>query len=339
MSTPLFLRTRLNVEALEAREMLDAKLAVLPVQSTPTAQVSTVTAQPFSVDYGYALKTTYEAPVTYSTVTIRNQTSSSINYYLQWPGEGWKLFSVAANSSRIHWCPGHNLSPKISYDAVLGSVYREQVYSLTSRDYVGSAHVLPSYESDGKQYNFTRSNDGTTLNFFIVAGQDEGHVPPPATLNRSAYPSERAKISSADFPVLATNYEVLGPSTRTYNCIAHSLGYNDRWINPITSAGSNKLAGMDDLYKQQGYTRLSQLDYSLQAGYQKVVVYAQKENGVITKVTHAAIQSADGSWTSKLGQLALIKHLSPIDIVGPAYGVPVAVYMRPIPKQVAYSFM
>jgi len=59
------------------------------------------------------------------------------------------------------------------------------------------------------------------------------------------------------------------------------------------------------------------------------VVYAlRRRDGSIKEVTHAALQLRDGTWTSKLGKLALIRHRTPQDLDGPSYGVPIAVYVR-----------
>ena len=55
----------------------------------------------------------------------------------------------------------------------------------------------------------------------------------------------------------------------------------------------------------------------------------QPEKGdAIVEVTHGALQDRDGTWTSKLGQLALIRHRTPAALNGPTYGQPVAVYAR-----------
>ena len=86
---------------------------------------------------------------------------------------------------------------------------------------------------------------------------------------------------------------------------------------------------MDDMYAKQGYTRLPSLDYSYVPGKEKVVVYAITDpDGTIKNVTHGAIQDQTGAWTSKLGQMPLIRHKTPDALNGPSYGVPVAVYER-----------
>jgi hypothetical protein len=42
----------------------------------------------------------------------------------------------------------------------------------------------------------------------------------------------------------------------------------------------------------------------------------------------APVQERDRTWTSKLGQLALIRHATADALSGPTYGQPVAVYVR-----------
>jgi hypothetical protein len=154
-----------------------------------------------------------------------------------------------------------------------------------------------------------------------------------APLDKSRFPAEREVLESPgeqkSFPYLGTNFEVVGPSTATYNCIAHSLGIHYRWVNPQTGPSTNPLSLMDQMYKAQGYVRMSRMDFRREDGKEKVVVYATlTAERNIKSVTHAAIQSSDGTWTSKLGKLALIRHLTPQALNGPVYGQPVAVYVR-----------
>jgi hypothetical protein len=128
------------------------------------------------------------------------------------------------------------------------------------------------------------------------------------------------------------DYEVLGPATRKYNCIAHSIGVHDRWVNPMTGPADRPLCHMDELYAQYGYRRVDGLNMGLEKGVQKVIVYAHlHEDATIKEVTHASLQESDGSWSSKLGSLPLIRHATPDSLRGKAYGAPVAVYVRPRP--------
>jgi len=159
-----------------------------------------------------------------------------------------------------------------------------------------------------------------------------GASPPCPRLDKSKFPEERKKYEDtleSAFPQLGDKYEVLGPGTSDYNCIAHTLGENDQWVNPVTGPRGSELAGMDSIYAKQGYKRLSSLDYSYQKGKKKIVVYATTNpDGTIREVTHGAIQDDTGAWTSKLGQGPLIRHETPDALDGAVYGKPVAVYEK-----------
>src|SRR5262245_10458822 len=80
------------------------------------------------------------------------------------------------------------------------------------------------------------------------------------------YPGERGAVDSS-FGGIRGEFEVDAPSTQRYNCIAWSLGITTQWINPPTT-----WAGCDQLNGMYGYRRMSTLDYSLVAGYEKIVL-------------------------------------------------------------------
>lgn len=130
------------------------------------------------------------------------------------------------------------------------------------------------------------------------------------------------RIRASAFPNLESAYTIIGHATKDYNCIAWSLAITTKWVWPGVGQGD-----FDSLDGQYGYKRMSKLDYSLQAGVEKIVLYGKKVNGKI-EMTHQARQMKDGTWTSKLGEMALIKHASPDSVSGPDYGQPVAVYYR-----------
>jgi hypothetical protein len=129
-------------------------------------------------------------------------------------------------------------------------------------------------------------------------------------------------VRAKSFPVLGGKYDVIGPATQKYNCIAWSLGVTSRWVWPGTS-----LSAFDDLDSQFGYKRMSKMDFSVQPGVEKIVLYGKYTDGKF-EATHQAHQNPDGTWTSKLGKMALIRHNSPDSLDGPDYGKPVAVYYR-----------
>jgi type VI secretion system secreted protein VgrG len=144
-----------------------------------------------------------------------------------------------------------------------------------------------------------------------------------------AFPGERQALESpelrASFPRLGNNFQVLAPSTRQYNCIAWSLGDTHNWVWP-----GQRLADFDALYGKHGYTREPGLNLAVEPGKRKLVLYATlNPDATIKAATHAAVQEPDGSWTSKLGAMALIHHATLGALRGPVYGTPVAVYVRP----------
>jgi type VI secretion system secreted protein VgrG len=127
----------------------------------------------------------------------------------------------------------------------------------------------------------------------------------------------------------STDFEVLEPGVSSrYNCIAHTLGIHSRWVNPRTGPANNPYMYMDRMYAQLGFRRVSRGDLSLNPGMRKIALYATVSGGRIREVTHAAVQEADGTWTSKLGQLPLIRHKSAYSLQSASYGPPVAVYVR-----------
>ena len=63
-----------------------------------------------------------------------------------------------------------------------------------------------------------------------------------------------------------------------------------------------------------------QCDYGdLEDGYEKIALYAIHENNIAIP-THAAKQMPDGKWTSKLGRLEDIVHITPQDVECRSYG-------------------
>jgi type VI secretion system secreted protein VgrG len=146
-----------------------------------------------------------------------------------------------------------------------------------------------------------------------------------ASFDTGRYASQRREIDgmrAQGFPHLGSNYEVLRPATTTYNCIAWSLDVTNDWIWPGSS-----LKSFDRLNAAHGFRRLPQLDFKPQPGVEKVVLYAKTVNGHLV-ATHQARQMPDGTWTSKLGKMAVIRHATPEALDGPDYGRPVAVYAR-----------
>ena len=152
-------------------------------------------------------------------------------------------------------------------------------------------------------------------------------------LDHTRNSTDRIRLVSSDqrasFPRLGEEFEVLAPATVTYNCIGWSLGHTRSWVWPTVSGQPASLYHFDGLYRYYGFYRVAGLDYSRQPGLDKVVLYASQQPDGRIAPTHAALQMTDGSWSSKLGSLPLIRHLHPNDVAGPSYGSPWVLYVRP----------
>jgi hypothetical protein len=155
-----------------------------------------------------------------------------------------------------------------------------------------------------------------------VEGRWEEPWKQPLDANRDAEQREKVAQVKKDFPRLGGLYEVMGPSTKGYNCIAWSIGVTDRWVWP-----GETVADFDRLYGQEGYRRVKGLPLALEENRDRIVLYGKTVDGTV-KATHAARQLEDGSWSSKLGAAPLIRHLDARDVDGVAYGDPLAVYVR-----------
>src|SRR6267142_1394519 len=62
------------------------------------------------------------------------------------------------------------------------------------------------------------------------------------------------------FPQLDRQFKVIDRPKEDYNCIAHTLGLHDRWIDPQTGPANAPLSLMDQLYGSYGYQRTPALD-------------------------------------------------------------------------------
>lgn len=256
-----------------------------------------------------------------SVVALRNQTPADIHYQLRWNEGDWKKFTIASGKTKVHWTQGSNRTAAIRFDARFDSGLQQVSLPRPALDFFtdGSTAAKPRRAVEGTLYEFRRSADANGLRLVTVR-----------SLDRSRNSPFRKDLEfSPRFPHLLTNFEVLEPPGKHYNCIAHSMGIHNRWINPQTGPAAWPFGPMDQLYQPLGFHRLPTLDLSLKKGVQKIVLYALKNpDGTIKEVTHAALQEKDGVWSSKLGQLPLIRHITVEALNGPNYGEAVAVYVR-----------
>lgn len=133
------------------------------------------------------------------------------------------------------------------------------------------------------------------------------------------------------FPkVTSTNYRLTSPVDRRYNCIAWAAGVNDVWWEPdpffqfywpLGVERSYSIACYMRAYGTLGFTPCD--SPSRDPNFQKVALYAA--NNV---PTHAARQTQDGWWASKLGPNVDIEHeLAALD--GGEYGRVVTILRKP----------
>jgi hypothetical protein len=137
----------------------------------------------------------------------------------------------------------------------------------------------------------------------------------------------------AVFPrLVGTEYQVMSPPTRKYNCIAWAASDTTQWWWP------DQVDQPDSSYWPAGAPREETLeafrlafatlgyvvcdDDRLEEGYEKVALFALA--GV---PKHASRQLPSGRWTSKLGESEDIEHALH-DLTGLVYGAVVLVMKR-----------
>ena len=211
-----------------------------------------------------------------------------------------------------------------------------------------------------KPFHATEDEGPSNLLLFRVSNTNPTGAPndvdssprePAVVLDTGALPEIRGPFLAwlEKYPTKHPNlrpdrFEMQSGPTRAFNCFSNSIRVYTRCEEPGT-----RVADLDALYRQHGFTPLDGLDFSLRAGFEKVVLYAhrpgdelyEKLNQLLTDYespdndgpvcVHAIVQEPDGGWSSKQGWLARIKCSSPHDLAGGDYGQPVKVYVRPIP--------
>lgn len=132
------------------------------------------------------------------------------------------------------------------------------------------------------------------------------------------------------------NFEVTSPATRIYNCIAWAAEDNLRWWWsdpenicwwPPGVRRELTIAAFVDAFSTLGY-RLH-FDSSLEAGFEKVALYARSLTTGELIPTHAALQLGSGLWSSKLGMREDIMHEAPEALESEVYGKVVCYLARP----------
>jgi hypothetical protein len=145
-------------------------------------------------------------------------------------------------------------------------------------------------------------------------------------------PAELARI----FPRLeSAPYEVTSPEDVKYNCVAWAAGRTEvrrRWWpapSPFyywpVEPREETVSGFIRAFSRLGYAVCDTSD--LEPGYEKLAIYADDTD----MPTHMGRQLPSGHWTSKLGELEDIQHLTLDQLTGSDYGRVVQFLRRKIP--------
>jgi hypothetical protein len=133
-----------------------------------------------------------------------------------------------------------------------------------------------------------------------------------------------------DLPNLTIeNYTETSPRTPIYNCIAWAAGDNKTpwwpWGGywPKGVPREETLEAFVQAFEACGYELCE--DSSLEGAYEKVALYVDASGSP----GHAALQLADGNWTSKLGDLEDITHTTLESLICNEYGRPEWFLKRP----------
>lgn len=233
------------------------------------------------------------------------------------------VLSIGGTSAadRIHL---RESSGRVTLDGFTGSISSSQIKGIVIDAKSGDDVIAMDFSATLASKTATHGGSGRDTIICSSRATPGKYSGLEAFLDTATYSSERSSVDSA-FEGLRGEFQVSGKSTRTYNCIAWSLGITSRWINPGKSwAECDKINSTNG-----GYKRMNGLDFSLVKGYEKIVLYGKVDSqGRVTEFTHQARQLSDGTWTSKLGGMAEIRHATPDTVGGSSYGRPVAVYYR-----------
>lgn len=140
--------------------------------------------------------------------------------------------------------------------------------------------------------------------------------------------SSWAELLGKAFPKLSSeDIEFVGEPTNRYNCIAYAAGDTTKpWIHyeehywPPHATRSDNIQSLVEVFAGLGFEQCQ--DSSVEDNYEKVALYEQQGEW-----QHAAIQTPNGRWRSKMGIGPVIEHRSPESLSGGMYG-DATVYMR-----------
>ena len=121
------------------------------------------------------------------------------------------------------------------------------------------------------------------------------------------------------FPNLRTaGYIVTSEETTIYNCVAWAAGDTSQQWEPgrywPSSNAGDYLDALESAFSTLGY-EVCQGD-ALEEGFEKVALFIDKKG----EWSHAAKQTPDGQWSSKLGDWEDVKHPTPYAVSCSEYG-------------------
>jgi len=144
----------------------------------------------------------------------------------------------------------------------------------------------------------------------------------------------------AEHPYLTdTNCIITSPKHNGYNCIAWAAGDDTRWWWPVPLRGINywpkgiprevTVSAFVSAFGTRGFFPCA--DGFLEKGIEKIALFAKRSGGALIP-THAALQLESGQWTSKMGTLEDIIHVTCDAVNGPVYGQAVEFLARKRPQ-------
>ncbi len=156
----------------------------------------------------------------------------------------------------------------------------------------------------------------------------DANEPPKGT---SPTPTER-KTVEGNFPNIK-RWSVTGQSTTRYNCIEWSLCKENEWVWKQVDQfgdkdGTVEVSDFDEFYKRNGFTPCGTTSSECKPECKKRKVALFCKDG---KPKHAAKETQDDWWESKLGRSIKIIHRLP-QLEGGAYGNVCRCYCKDDPK-------
>ena len=133
------------------------------------------------------------------------------------------------------------------------------------------------------------------------------------------------------FPNLSgEDFKIVGVPTPKYNCIAYAADDPDNWWWPYKHGAywpehatmSENITSLREVFAELGYKECH--DSTFEPGYRKVALY--EKHG---EMQHAASQTPNGKWRSKIGRGPVVEHTSPEPLTSDSYGQPTIIMRKP----------